>query len=427
MSQSAFTNAMAQLEKAAKILNLEENVYAQLRAPQRTLTVSIPVKMDDGKTKIFTGYRVQYNNARGPFKGGIRYHWNVNEDEVKALAFWMTMKCATVGIPLGGGKGGVIVNPKELSRGELEGLSRGYVRALYKYLGPDQDVPAPDVYTTPQIMGWMLDEYEKAVGHHAPGFITGKPMSLGGSAGRTYSTAQGGVYVLERAVHKLGLTPGNTTVAIQGFGNAGSHMAKILHGLGYKIVAVSDSKGGVYNEEGIDPNKAEKIKKDGGMLGCYCLGGVCALEQMPTNGNCRHVSNEDLLELEVDVLIPAALENQITAENAPRVKAKIVAELANGPTTPEADEILFKKGVLLVPDILTNAGGVTVSYFEQAQNAYGHYWSEIKVLKRLKEIMTDSFDAVWEKKEKYNVDMRTAAFVLAVDRVAQAMKDRGIV
>ena len=215
MSQSAFTNAMAQLEKAAKILNLEENVYAQLRAPQRTLTVSIPVKMDDGKTKIFTGYRVQYNNARGPFKGGIRYHWNVNEDEVKALAFWMTMKCATVGIPLGGGKGGVIVNPKELSRGELEGLSRGYVRALYKYLGPDQDVPAPDVYTTPQIMGWMLDEYEKAVGHHAPGFITGKPMSLGGSAGRTYSTAQGGVYVLERAFPASQGTPKNHSKTTQ--------------------------------------------------------------------------------------------------------------------------------------------------------------------------------------------------------------------
>ena len=427
MSQNAFQNAMAQLEKAVKILGLEENIYTQLKSPQRTLKVSIPVKMDSGVVKVFEGFRIQYNNARGPFKGGIRYHWNVSEDEVKALSFWMTMKCSTVGIPLGGGKGGIIVNPKELSIGELERLSRGYIRAIYKYVGPDQDVPAPDVYTTPQIMGWMLDEYEKVTGHHAPGFITGKPLSIGGSAGRGFATAQGGVYVLEQAVHKLGLHPEQTRVAIQGFGNAGSHMAKILHGLGYKIVALSDSKGGVYNEDGIDPNKAEKIKKDGGMLGCYCLGGVCTLERMPTNDNCRHVSNEELLELDVDVLIPAALENQITSDNVDRIKAKIVAELANGPTTPEADDILFKKGVLVVPDILTNAGGVTVSYFEQVQNACNDYCEEERVSKILKHKMISSFDAVWEKKEKYQIDMRTAAFVLAVDRVAQAMRDRGMI
>ncbi|MBU0546482.1 Glu/Leu/Phe/Val dehydrogenase [Patescibacteria group bacterium] len=425
MSQNAFTNAMAQLEKAVKILNLDENIFEQLKQPQRILTVSIPVKMDSGKIKTFTGYRVQYNNARGPFKGGIRYHWNVNEDEVKALAFWMTMKCATVGIPLGGGKGGVIVNPKELSSGELERLSRGYVRALYKYVGSDQDVPAPDVYTTPQIMGWMLDEFEKMTGGHAPGFITGKPLSVGGSEGRGFSTAQGGVYALEQAVQKKGLNPQGTTVAIQGFGNAGSHMARILNKKGYKIVAVSDSKGGVYNQDGIDPAKAEEIKKGGGMLGCYCLGSVCSLDKMPKDGKCRFVSNEELLELDVDVLVPAALENQITVDNAEKIKAKIIAELANGPTTPEADEILFKKGVLLVPDILTNAGGVTVSYFEQVQNSYNYYWTENDVLEQLKKIMEDSFEAVWQRKEKYNVDMRTAAFVLAVERVAQAMKDRG--
>src|SRR3989338_4270211 len=257
MSQSAFQNAMAQLEKAVKILGLEENIYAQLKAPQRSLKVYIPVKMDNGVVKVFEGFRIQYNNARGPFKGGIRYHWNVSEDEVKALSFWMTMKCSTVGIPLGGGKGGIIVNPKELSLGELERLSRGYIRAIYKYVGHDQDVPAPDVYTTPQIMGWMLDEYEKITGHHAPGFITGKPLSIGGSAGRGFSTAQGGVYVLEKAVQKLGLNPKNTAVAIQGFGNAGSYMAKILYDRGYKIVAVSDSKGGIYNEAGIDPKEVE--------------------------------------------------------------------------------------------------------------------------------------------------------------------------
>ena len=413
MSQSAFQNAMVQLEKAVKILGLEENIYAQLKSPQRSLKVSIPVKMDNGAVRVFEGFRIQYNNARGPFKGGIRYHWNVSEDEVKALSFWMTMKCATVGIPLGGSKGGIIVNSKELSIGELERLSRGYIRAIYKYVGPDQDVPAPDVYTTPQIMGWMLDEYEKITGHHAPGFITGKPLSIGGSAGRGFSTAQGGVYVLGQAVQKLGLNAQGATVAIQGFGNAGSHMAHILHNLGYKIVAISDSKGGIHNKNGIDPNKAEEVKKRSGSLS-------------DMGGSTRPLTNEELLELEVDVLIPAALENQITAENAPRVKAKIIAELANGPTTPEADEILFKKGVLLVPDILTNAGGVTVSYFEQVQNAYNYYWMEEDVLKQLKKIMEDSFNAVWEKKEKHQIDMRTGAFVLAVDRVAQAMRDRGM-
>lgn len=425
MSSNPFVNAMSQLDKAAKIIGLEEGIKNKLSEPQNFFKVEIPVPMDDGVEKVFTGFRIQYNDARGPFKGGIRYHPGVTEDEVKALSFWMTMKCAVVGIPLGGGKGGVIVNPKELSKGELERLSRGYIQKLYTHLGPWTDVPAPDVYTTPEIMGWMLDEYEKLAGYHAPGFITGKPLSIGGSAGRGFSTAQGGVYVLNKALEKLGKKPQETTVAIQGFGNAGSHMAKILHSLGYKIVALSDSKGGVYNKEGIDVAKAEQIKMAGGMLGCYCLGSVCSLEDMPEDGPCHKVSNEEILELDVDVLIPAALENQITADNAPRVKAKIIAELANGPTTPEADEILFQKGVLLIPDILTNAGGVTVSYFEQVQNAANYYWTEEEVLVKLKKIMDDSFEAVWEKKEKYHVDMRTGAFALAVERVAQAMKDRG--
>ncbi|MEK7623392.1 MAG: Glu/Leu/Phe/Val dehydrogenase [Patescibacteria group bacterium] len=424
--QTAFDFALSQLDTAAKILQLPENLLAQLRAPYRLLTVSIPVVMDNGTTKVFTGYRSQYNHARGPFKGGIRYHPQVNEDEVKALSFWMTMKCAVVNLPLGGGKGGIIVNPKELSADELERLSRGYVLQLYKYLGPDQDIPAPDVYTNSQIMAWMLDEYEKLVGHHAPGMITGKPLSLGGSAGRSFATAMGGVYVLEEVMAKLGKKPKNTTVAIQGFGNAGSFAAKLLFERGYKIVAVSDSQGGVYNIDGIDPVKAEGIKKQGGMLGCYCLGTVCSTEEMKNlDGPCHPVTNEELLELDVDVLIPAALENQITKENADRIKAPVILELANGPTTPDADPILFGKNVLVVPDILSNAGGVTVSYFEQVQNASNYYWTEAEVLIKLEKIMKDAFHAIWEMKERHQIPMRTAAFVVAIGRVAQAMKDRG--
>ncbi len=422
---SAFQNALTQLKKAADILALPADIHERLQQPERILTVSLPLRLDNGTTKVFTAFRSQYNSARGPYKGGIRYHPNVTEDEVKALSFWMAVKCAVVGIPLGGGKGGIIVNPKKLSVGEIERLSRGYIRALYKYLGPDQDIPAPDVYTTPQIMAWMLDEYETLVGHKAPGMITGKPLSLGGSAGRGFSTAQGGVYVINSLAKRLDLDPKTTTVAIQGFGNAGSYAAKILHAEGYKIVAVSDSQGGVYNEEGIDPMKAEEIKQAGGMLGCYCLGSVCTLEQIKTDGPCRAISNEELLELPVDILIPAALENQITVENAPRIKAKVIAELANGPTTPEADEILFKKGIVLVPDILTNAGGVTVSYFEQVQNASNYYWTEAEVLKKLEPIMVGAFDAIWTIKAKYQIDLRTAAFVLAIERIATAMKDRG--
>lgn len=410
MTSSPFAGAMAQLKKAAGFLNLEPVTLEKLSVPNQVHKVSIDVEMDNGERKTFPGFRSQFNNARGPYKGGIRFHPGVSEDEVKALSFWMAIKCATVGIPLGGGKGGVIVNPKELSESELEKLSRGYIKGLYKYLGPDKDVPAPDVYTTPQIMAWMLDEYEKQTGHHAPGMITGKPLSIGGSAGRGTATAQGGFYVLEQALKKLKLKPAKTTVAIQGFGNAGAHMAKIMFDAGYKIVAVSDSKGGIYNKKGINPYKAEEYKEKNGSL--------------PKEKN-QVITNEELLELDVVVLIPAALENQITKENAGRVKAKIVAELANGPTTPEADEILFKNKVLLVPDVLTNAGGVTVSYFEQVQNAMNYYWAEKEVFEKLKKIMVDAFEGVWKVKEKHKTDMRTAAFILAVDRIVQAMKDRG--
>ncbi len=411
MTKSAFQNAMAQLEKAADILKLDTKSRARLSEPIRVVKVAIPVTMDNGQVKEFSGFRSQYNNARGPFKGGIRYHANVTEDEVKALSFWMTMKCAAVGLPLGGGKGGVIVNPKELSVGELERLSRGYIQKMYQYIGPDKDVPAPDVYTTPQIMGWMLDEYEKLVGHHAPGTITGKPLSLGGSAGRGFSTAQGGVYVLEEALKKLGKKPSATTVAIQGFGNAGSHAARILAELGCKIMAISDSKGAIKSNIPLDIKALEAHKEKTGSVV-----GFVATEE---------INNAELLEAEVDVLVPAALENQITESNAASIKAKIVAELANGPTTPEADEILFKHNVLLIPDILTNAGGVTVSYFEQVQNAANYYWTEEEVLTKLEKIMVTAFTAIWKVKEKHQIDMRTAAFVVAVDKVAQAMKDRG--
>lgn len=408
-----FQNALAQLNKAAEVMKLDAEAKAVLSAPKRLLTVSIPVKMDSGEVKVFTGYRSQYNDALGPFKGGIRYHWNVSEDEVKALSLWMTMKCAVVGLPLGGGKGGIIVNPKELSEGELERLSRGYVRALYKYLGPTQDVPAPDVYTNGQIMSWMLDEYEKLVGEKAPGMITGKPLALGGSRGRDKATAQGGVFVLLEAVKKMGWNPNETTVAIQGFGNAGAHMAELLSAEGFQIVATSDSKGGIKSESGLDVAALNVHKAKTGKVADFV--GTTA------------ITNEELLELPVDILVPAALENQITQDNAVRVKAKMVVELANGPTTPEADEILFKNGVTVVPDILANAGGVTVSYFEQVQNAANYYWTDEEVAKKLAVIMISAFGEVWSVMEKHGVDLRTAAFISALGRVSAAMQLRSLI
>ncbi len=410
--QNSFQNALQQLDKAAKIMNLDKHIHEILKQPERVLTVSIPVKMDSGETKVFIGYRSQYNNVLGPYKGGIRYHSNVNLDEVKALSFWMMVKCATVNIPMGGGKGGIIVNPKEMSEEELEKLSRGYVKKLWRNLGSDKDIPAPDVYTTPQIMGWMRDEYEKLVGHVDPGIITGKTIEDGGSEGRSYSTAQGGVYCTRELSKKLNLKPEETTVAIQGFGNAGSHMAKILSGMGFQIVAVSDSKGGVKRKEGrgkgFDISRLEEHKKVNGSVVDFEGG--------------ENISNDEILELDVDILVPAALENVITKENAGNIKAKAIIELANGPTTPGADEILKEKNIIVVPDVLANAGGVTVSYFEWDQNVKGEHWSEEDVLERLEKIMVTAFDEVWETKEKYNIDMRTAAFVKAIERVAEKMQ-----
>ena len=407
-NSDSFSIALKQLEKVKQFISIEENISEQFQAPQKFLEVSIPVRMDNGNIKVFKGFRSQFNNARGPYKGGIRFHPQVNASEVKALSMWMTWKTAVVDIPLGGGKGGVIVNPKELSVHELERLSRGYIQAIYKFLGPENDVPAPDVYTDPRIMGWMLDEYEKLAGRHAPGVITGKPLSLGGSKARGYSTAQGGFYVLADAVKKLNIV--SKRVIVQGFGNAGANMAEILSKNSYTIIAVSDSKGAIQNTNGLNVAELLQHKNTTGSV-------------LNFNGAQNLAGN--ILEQETDILVLAALENSVTADNAGKIKAKLIIELANGPITHEADSILAGNKIEVVPDILANAGGVAVSYFEQVQNAYSYYWTEKDVLEKLQQLMTSAFAEVWSRKEKYNCDIRTSAYILAVERVAQAMRDRG--
>ena len=410
MHNDPFQNALEQLKEVQELIHIDQNIFVQLQSPQRVLEVSIPVKMDDGSVKVFTGYRSQFNDARGPFKGGIRFHPNVNISEVKALSAWMTWKTAVVGIPLGGGKGGVIVDPKKLSENELEKLSRGYLQAIFKFVGPDLDVPAPDVYTDPKIMGWMLDEYEKLAGVHLPGIITGKPLSIGGSEVREYATAQGAFYILNAAAKKVGLKK-DATVAIEGFGNAGSHLAEILQQNGYRVVALSDSQGMIVNYMGLDVAEVKKHKAKTGSVVGYV--------------GAEKIKHSHIVAQEADIFIPSALENSITAENVESIKAKLIVEVANGPTTPEADAVLAKRNILVVPDILANAGGVAVSYLEQVQNAYGYYWSAEKVLRKLEEIMTTSFNHVWEEKMRHSTTMRLGAYALAVRRVAEAMKDRG--
>lgn len=407
-----FATAQAQLDEAAALLKLPSDVHQLLREPLAELRVRIPVRMDDGSVKTFSGYRVQYNNARGPCKGGIRFHPEETIDTVRALAAWMTWKTAVVGIPLGGGKGGVICNPKELSEGELERLSRGYMRKVAHFIGPDTDIPAPDVYTTPQIMAWMLDEYEAIVGKSDAGVITGKPLELGGSQGRHDATARGGMYTLREAAHKLNIDLKKSTAAIQGFGNAGMYAHQLLDNLfGTKVVAVSDSKGGIYDEKGLDCKAVTEHKvKTGAVHGFK---------------GSKSISNDELIGLNVDVLLPSALENAITKDNACTVKAKIVAELANGPTTPEADAMLHGKGCFVIPDFLCNAGGVTVSYFEQVQNASLDQWKLSAIHQRLDETMTDAFDAVWQMREKMKVHTRLAAYLVAIQRVADACRLRG--
>jgi len=409
-----YQNVQKQIEKAATILNLKDEALQAIKAIKKIIQINIPLKMDNGETKFFSGYRVQHNDARGPFKGGIRYHMEVDLDDVKTLATLMSLKCATVDIPYGGGKGGIAVDVKSLSKNELEKLSRNFIRALYKDIGPAVDIPAPDVYTTPEIMGWMMDEYSQVTGKYSPAIITGKPIEAGGSQGRSYSTAQGGIYILDRVIEKMGKNKADVQIAIQGFGNAGANAAKILHNMNYKIVAVSDSKSAIYNPSGFDPNEIIDIKKEKGTVADF-------------SGEKQEISNAELLELDVDVLIPAALENQITEDNADRIKAEVILELANGPTTPEADEILFDKKINLIPDILANAGGVTVSYFEWIQNLQNYYWSEEEVISRLEPIMVNAYEAVDKMASKKNIDNRTAAQVVAVQRIYKAMEARGMI
>lgn len=404
--------AKIQLEKAANKMNLDPNILAQLKEPERVLLVSVPVKMDNGKVKIFSGFRSQYNTARGPAKGGVRYHPDVCLDEVKALSAWMTWKCAIAGIPFGGGKGGIKCNPKEMSESELERLSRRYIFEISPIIGPKQDIPAPDVYTNPKIMGWYADTYNKM--NHSADYatITGKPIDFWGSEGREEATARGLSDIVEEAAKYLKINPTKSTVVVQGYGNAGSIAARLLHKQGYKIIGVSDSKGGVYNLEGIDPLDVLEHKNKSGTVSDY--------------SKASSISNEDLLKLKCDVLVPAALESVITKENAHSIKAKVVAEAANGPVTPEADDILFKRGVFVIPDILANSGGVTVSYFEWVQGLYGYFWSKQKVNRRLKKLMVKAFGEILKISQKEKIDNRTAAYMYAISKVASSMEIRGI-
>ena len=407
-----FKIAQAQLDAAAEKLGLDSATHELLRWPQMELSVRFPVQMDDGKTRIFQGYRVQYNCARGPTKGGLRWHPQETLETVKALAAWMTWKTSVVDIPLGGGKGGTTCNPKEMSDREKQNLARAYIRAVGRMLSVNKDVPAPDVYTTPQIMGWMMDEYEVLLGEHHPGVITGKPLPLGGSEGRGDATARGGIYILREAAKVLGLDLKGRTMAIQGFGNAGQFAALLGQELlGLKLVAASDSRGGIYNPKGLSAKEAVEYKLRNG-----------SLQGFP---EAETISNEELLQLEVTVLFPAALENAITVANAERVRCKISCELANGPTTPEADGILFGNNIFILPDFLANAGGVTVSYFEQVQNAYNFYWPLREVQQRLYEKMTSAFHGVYQMYLQEKISMREAAYLVAVSRVAEACKMRG--
>ena len=417
-----FKECVNQLSKTCSIMGnadgddkpfcLSYNEIEIINSPKRVIEVAIPVKMDSGELKVFTGYRIQHNDVRGPFKGGIRYHPKVNFDEINAMAFTMTIKCAVADIPYGGAKGGITVDPKKLSQGELERLTRGYTRAIADFIGPDKDIPAPDVYTNPQVMAWIMDEYSRIEGKNTPSAVTGKPLEVWGSQGRLTATAQGGFYVLESLLKEVKLNKKNITIAVQGFGNAGMNFAKIARAAKYKIVAVSDSRGGIYNPLGLDIEKIIKHKKITGSVVDFA--------------DAKNITNEKLLELPVNVLAPAALGNEITKKNAGRVKANIILELANGPTTIEAGEKLYKKGVIVAPDVLVNAGGVIVSYFEWVQNIRHFYWDKEKVRDRLKTQITNAFNEVWKNTKHHNVNMRTAAYMIAIEKLGKALKIRGI-
>lgn len=406
-----FEMAQIPLNKAIEVMKLDPNAAAIIACPERTLEVSIPVKMDDGTTKVFTGYRSQHSTIMGPAKGGIRYHQSVNMDEVKTLAFWMTCKCAVANLPYGGGKGGIIVDPSKLSQAELERLTRGYIDRIAPIIGEKMDIPAPDMNTNAQIMGWMMDEYSKLKGQYEPGFITGKPICIGGSLGRTAATGRGVMVAAGEAIKAMGIKPEEATCAVQGFGNVGSWTAKLIHDLGVKIVALSDVYGAIMNEDGLDPYEVEKH--------------VQATGSVVNFPGSKAISNAELLAMEVTVLAPCAMELQITKDNAADVKAKIIVEGANGPTTPEADEILDKKGILVVPDILANGGGVTVSYFEWVQCLYRYFWTEEEVIDKQTQLMIGAFKQVYDTTKKYEVNMRTAAYIVALNRLDEAMKFRG--
>ncbi len=404
--------AQRQFDLAAERLDLDPGLRRVLREPKRELTVHFPVKADDGEVRVYTGYRVQHNVARGPAKGGIRYHQNVTLDEVKALAMWMTWKCAVVGIPFGGGKGGVVVDPKKLSLREVEGLTRRFTTEISVLIGPQSDIPAPDVNTNSQTMAWMMDTYSMHSGYTVPAVVTGKPIPLGGSEGRNEATAQGAVYAIIDAARHLGMDLTKARVAVQGYGNAGAIAAQLLAAQGATIVAISDSTGAIHSPKGFDPNSALAWKKEHhSVLG---LPGT------------KEISNAELLELDCDILVPAALENQITEANAGKIQARLIAEAANGPTTPDADQILFKNGKFLIPDILCNAGGVTVSYFEWVQDLERDFWTVEHVNEKLHSVMTKAFASTLEMSKKEDVDMRTAAYLLAVQRVADATSVRGL-
>lgn len=412
-----FTDALTRLEGAAKCVDVSQTTLEILRTPTRAVQVAIPVKMDSGKVRVFKGYRVQHSMLRGPAKGGLRFHPSVTMDECMALSFWMTCKCAAVGVPFGGGKGGIEVNPKELSAAELQRLSRGYIRALWEILGPDIDIPAPDVYTNEQVMGWMMDEYSMIRGQRIPGVITGKPLAIGGCAGRAAATGQGAYYCVKTLEERLDWGEGKKTVAIQGFGNAGQSLAKSLYADGYHIVAVSDSRGGLFCSTGLDIPRLLEWKNEGNSLGDILNG-----KQRGLSADVEAITNEQILTLKVSLLVPAALENVITKKNAAAVQARTILELANGPTTSEADKILFKNGVHLVPDILSNAGGVVTSYLEWVQNRTAEYWTEDTVNQKLKKRITEELQHIYNLKQKTKTDVRTATYAHSLIRLDEAVK-----
>jgi glutamate dehydrogenase (NADP+) len=420
MPGSLFEDASQKLEQALQYSAISEDAIERLKYPKSSVNVSIPVRMDDGSLKVFQGYRVRYDDTRGPTKGGIRYYPTVSMDEVQSLAFWMTFKCAALGLPFGGAKGGITLNPKELSKFELERLSRGYIDALADFIGPDLDIPAPDVYTNPMIMGWMMDQYSMIHRRITPAVVTGKPISMGGSLGRDAATAMGAFFVMEAMLPKFNILRSNTTVAIQGFGNAGANLAEMLFQAGYKVVALGDSQGGIYSKDGLDVPSVRQFKESTRRVkAVYCEGSVCNIVDH------EEISNEELLKLDVDILIPAALENQITEVNAADIQAKFIFEVANGPINFAGDKILNEKGIHVFPDILVNAGGVTVSYFEWVQNRMGFYWTLDEVNSRLKQKMVEETERIWALSQEKEISLRTAAYVHALNRLGEAVSARG--